>query len=104
MPPFNGQGVALYPTADGRSTCWSAACLMPKVKTFSREPLDKLVYGPQGKATLSKTGNSSWISSTARPVHRASFMCFPILNLPTVICSGNKRGLGSRAVLCRFAM
>ena len=58
---FNGQGVALYLTADGQHVL-VGSLLDAQGEDLSREPLDKLVYGPQGKAMLSKLENSSWIT------------------------------------------
>ena len=58
---FNGQGVALYLTADGEHVL-VGSLLNAQGEDLSREPLDKLVYGPQGKAMLSKLEKSSWIT------------------------------------------
>ncbi|WP_425914989.1 thiol:disulfide interchange protein DsbG [Pseudomonas sp. GWSMS-1] len=58
---FNGQGVALYLTADGQHVL-VGSLLDAQGEDLSREPLDKLVYGPQGKAMLSKLEKSSWIT------------------------------------------
>lgn len=58
---FNGQGVALYLTADGEHVL-VGSLLDAQGEDLSREPLDKLVYGPQGKAMLSKLEKSSWIT------------------------------------------
>ncbi|WP_298188614.1 thiol:disulfide interchange protein DsbG [uncultured Pseudomonas sp.] len=58
---FNGQGVALYLTADGQHVL-VGSLLNAQGEDLSREPLDRLVYGPQGKEMLIKLENSSWIS------------------------------------------
>jgi thiol:disulfide interchange protein DsbG len=58
---YNGQGVALYLTADGQHVL-VGSLLNAQGEDLSRQPLDKLVYEPLGKEMLSKLEHSTWIA------------------------------------------
>jgi thiol:disulfide interchange protein DsbG len=70
---YNGQGVALYLTADGEHVL-VGSLLNAKGEDLSRQPLEKLVYEPLGKEMLSKLEHSTWIADGSAKAPRILYM------------------------------
>ena len=70
---YNGQGVALYLTADGEHVL-VGSLLNAQGEDLSREPLETLVHEPQGKAMLGKLEGSSWIADGSASAPRTVYM------------------------------
>lgn len=70
---FNGQGVALYLTADGEHVL-VGSLLNAKGEDLTRQPLEKLVYEPLGKEMLGKLENSTWIADGSAKAPRIVYM------------------------------
>jgi thiol:disulfide interchange protein DsbG len=70
---YNGQGVALYLTADGQHVL-VGSLLNAQGEDLSRQPLETLVYEPLGKEKLSKLASSSWIADGSASAPRIVYM------------------------------
>lgn len=70
---YNGQGVALYLTADGQHVL-VGSLLNAKGEDLSRQPLDKLVYEPLAKEVLGKLESSTWIADGSAKAPRILYM------------------------------
>lgn len=70
---YNGQGVALYLTADGQHVL-VGSLLNALGEDLSRQPLDKLVYQPLAKEMLGKLERSTWIADGSAEAPRIIYM------------------------------
>ncbi|MFZ3153994.1 thiol:disulfide interchange protein DsbG [Pseudomonas sp.] len=70
---YNGQGVALYLTADGEHVL-VGSLLNAQGEDLSRQPLDKLVYEPLAKEMLGKLERSTWIADGSAKAPRIIYM------------------------------
>lgn len=70
---FDGQGVALYLTADGEHVL-VGSLLNAQGEDLSRQPLEKLVYEPQSKEMLSKLANSYWVADGSASAPRIVYV------------------------------
>jgi len=70
---YNGQGVALYLTADGEHVL-VGSLLNAQGEDLSRQPLDKLVYEPLAKEMLGKLERSTWIADGSAKAPRVIYM------------------------------
>jgi thiol:disulfide interchange protein DsbG len=70
---YNGQGVALYLTADGEHVL-VGSLLNAQGEDLSQQPLDKLVYEPLAKEMLGKLEHSTWIADGSTKAPRILYM------------------------------
>lgn len=70
---YNGQGVALYLTADGQHVL-VGSLLNDQGEDLSRQPLDKLVYQPLAKEMLGKLEHSAWIADGSAEAPRIIYL------------------------------
>ena len=70
---YNGQGVALYLTADGEHVL-VGSLLNAQGEDLSQQPLDKLVYEPLAKEMLGKLERSTWIADGSASAPRIVYM------------------------------
>lgn len=70
---YNGQGVALYLTADGKHVL-IGSLLNAQGEDLSRQPLEQLIYEPLGKEMLTKLENSTWIADGSASAPRIVYM------------------------------
>lgn len=70
---YNGQGVALYLTADGQHVL-VGSLLNARGEDLSRQTLDKLVYEPLAKEMLGKLERSTWIADGSSKAPRIIYM------------------------------
>ena len=70
---YNGQGVALYLTADGEHVL-VGSLLNAQGEDLSRQPLDKFVYEPLAKEMLGKLERSTWIADGSASAPRIVYM------------------------------
>lgn len=70
---YNGQGIALYLTADGQHVL-IGNLLDAQGEDLTRAPLDKLVYEPLGKKVWARLQNSAWIADGRDDAPRIVYM------------------------------
>ncbi|VVP33115.1 Thiol:disulfide interchange protein DsbG [Pseudomonas fluorescens] len=70
---YNGQAIALYLTSDGQHVL-VGSLLNVKGEDLSQQPMDKLVYEPMAKETLSKLERSTWIADGSSEAPRIIYM------------------------------
>jgi thiol:disulfide interchange protein DsbG len=70
---YNGQGIALYLTADGKHVL-IGNLLDAQGEDLTHAPLDKLVYEPLGKEMWARMENSTWIADGSDDAPRIIYM------------------------------
>jgi thiol:disulfide interchange protein DsbG len=70
---YNGQGVALYLTADGEHVL-IGSLLNAQGEDLSRQPLEQLVYERLGQERLAKLASSTWIADGSASAPRIVYM------------------------------
>ncbi|MGV8844771.1 MAG: thiol:disulfide interchange protein DsbG [Pseudomonas sp.] len=70
---YNGQGMALYLTADGQHVLLGTL-LDAKGEDLSREPLERLVYAPMGEEMLTRMQDSTWIADGSDSAPRVVYV------------------------------
>ncbi|WP_137820161.1 thiol:disulfide interchange protein DsbG [Pseudomonas sp. 2FG] len=70
---YNGQGIALYLTADGKHVL-IGTLFDAQGEDLTRAPLDKLVYEPLAKEMWARMENSTWIADGSDDAPRIVYM------------------------------
>jgi len=70
---YNGQGMALYLTADGQHVLLGTL-LDAQGEDLSREPLERLVYAPMGEEMLTRMQDSTWIADGSDSAPRVVYV------------------------------